>query len=463
MRRVASVAWMAMVLLVGWGAVALAAEKPPATLMEPDVASYTELNLDRLQARTPDLAALREALAKMQVMKVAEQAFSQDPKGKEVFDEVMGVATGLTEALGPRVGVAVWLPDLAFLASAAAAGRGMEGPDELPGMPRFALIAEVRDRAKFELIWAKLVEKLQIPVGDEEREGNVTRTPFEQGGGLIRGDNWLVMGFPSQAIKEVEERASGQSRKPSLAADPAYQKVMAGLPKEAVLTEYIGPQVLRQLSAAATLLMPSVRFAPPPQEGLGVAVSVKVEEQSGRRMVTVYKTADLDALSYVLDVPLSLAATAAYPAMVRARESARKVQCLSNVTNISLAVQMYAVDNDRFPDADKWVEQLQDYIRNESMLKCPEDQSKAKCSYGFNGALSGKSLADMLDPAQVVVIYETAHPGDCPSGGEDDVASPPRHLGGSNFGYADGHAQWHREGEPMVFEETPEGGQAGGE
>ena len=461
MRRALMV--LAMGAVAAFCVIGEAAEKPPATLMGPDVASYTELNLDRLQAKTPDLAALREALAKMQVLKVAEQMFSQDPKAKELFDEVMGVATGLSDALGPRLGVAVWLPDPALLVSAAAAGRGQGQPSDLPGIPKLLLVAELRDPAKFEQLWGRLVERLDIPVGEDEQQAELTRTPFAVGGGLSRGDTWMAVGFSLETIEEVEQRATARSARPSLAADPAYQKVMAGLPKEAVLTEYIGPQVLRQLSAAATLLMPSVRFAPPPQEGIGVAVGVKVQEQGGRQMVTVYKTADLDALSYVLDVPLSLAATAAYPAMVRARESARRVQCLSNVKNISLAVQMYAVDNDRFPDADKWVEQLQEYIRNESVLKCPDDQSKAKCSYGFNSALSGKSPADVLDPSQVVVIYETAHPGDCPSGGEDDVASPPRHLGGNNFGYADGHARWCHEGEPLVFKEMAEGEGAGGE
>ncbi len=57
------------------------------------------------------------------------------------------------------------------------------------------------------------------------------------------------------------------------------------------------------------------------------------------------------------------------------------------------------------------------------------------------------------DPSKVVAVYETAHPGDCPSGGEEDVASE-RHLGGSNYGFADGHAKWHAADEPVIFEET---------
>jgi len=29
-----------------------------------------------------------------------------------------------------------------------------------------------------------------------------------------------------------------------------------------------------------------------------------------------------------------------------------------------------------------------------------------------------------------------------------------RHLGGSNFGFADGHAKWHSADEPVTFEEA---------
>ncbi len=433
---------------------AMAAERPPATLVRPNVSSYTELNLERLQGKTADLAALRDVLTKMQMLKVAEKAFSQDPQAKAVFDEVLGYVTGMNDAIGPRIGFAVWAPDLAEVMGAAFGGTQM-GEGAPPGMPMFVLVAELKDRAKFEETWKRLAERAQIPVAEEQEERGVTRTLFEGDGGLVRGDDWLAIGYPWAPIKEAQELAAGRMS-PSLASDPVYQKVIAGLPKDALLTEYIGPQVLRQLSAAAALLLPSVQFSLPTRDGLGIAVGMRVEDQGGRQMLTVYKTADLDSLSYLLDVPLSIAAMAAYPALTRSQESARKAQCLANMKNTAMAVQMYLADNDKFPEADKWVDQLADYIANEEILKCPDDESDARCSYGFNASLSGKSAAEIADPSQLVVIYETASPGDCPSGGPDDVASPARHMGGNNFGYADGHAQWHREGEPLVFEESAE-------
>jgi prepilin-type N-terminal cleavage/methylation domain-containing protein/prepilin-type processing-associated H-X9-DG protein len=46
---------------------------------------------------------------------------------------------------------------------------------------------------------------------------------------------------------------------------------------------------------------------------------------------------------------IGILAAMLFPVFARARESARKIQCLSNVKNIALAVQMYLTDYDRFP------------------------------------------------------------------------------------------------------------------
>src|SRR5512139_3879096 len=46
---------------------------------------------------------------------------------------------------------------------------------------------------------------------------------------------------------------------------------------------------------------------------------------------------------------IGILAAMLFPVFARARESARKVQCLSNVKNIAMAVQMYLGDYDKFP------------------------------------------------------------------------------------------------------------------
>ncbi len=46
---------------------------------------------------------------------------------------------------------------------------------------------------------------------------------------------------------------------------------------------------------------------------------------------------------------IAILAAMLFPVFARARESARKIQCLSNVKNIAMAVQIYLSDYDRFP------------------------------------------------------------------------------------------------------------------
>jgi len=110
---------------------------------------------------------------------------------------------------------------------------------------------------------------------------------------------------------------------------------------------------------------------------------------------------------------IAILAAMLFPVFARARESARKIQCLSNVKNIATAVQMYLTDYDRFPakpnhDADleaffattpggrsshtgqccnracqanpygRWPVVLDEYVKNRDVWRCPS----AKVTFG---------------------------------------------------------------------------------
>ncbi len=49
---------------------------------------------------------------------------------------------------------------------------------------------------------------------------------------------------------------------------------------------------------------------------------------------------------------IAILAAMLFPVFARARESARKIQCLSNVKNIAMAIQIYLSDFDRFPPSE---------------------------------------------------------------------------------------------------------------
>ncbi|MGD0113873.1 MAG: DUF1559 domain-containing protein [Armatimonadota bacterium] len=103
---------------------------------------------------------------------------------------------------------------------------------------------------------------------------------------------------------------------------------------------------------------------------------------------------------------IAILAAMLFPVFARARESARKIQCLSNVKNIAMAFQMYFTDYDRFPPSEhnqaalaffasgpgiptqgdptcsylaanksnpylRWAVILDEYVKNRDVWRCP--------------------------------------------------------------------------------------------
>jgi prepilin-type N-terminal cleavage/methylation domain-containing protein/prepilin-type processing-associated H-X9-DG protein len=59
---------------------------------------------------------------------------------------------------------------------------------------------------------------------------------------------------------------------------------------------------------------------------------------------------------------IAILAAMLFPVFARARESARKIQCLSNVKNIATAVQMYLTDYDKFPPSEHRQEAIDAFV-----------------------------------------------------------------------------------------------------
>jgi len=120
---------------------------------------------------------------------------------------------------------------------------------------------------------------------------------------------------------------------------------------------------------------------------------------------------------------IAILAAMLFPVFARARESARKIQCLSNVKNIALAVQMYLSDYDRFPpaehDADvrawfedkgcdlspgccpnatlanpylRWPVVFDEYTKNRDIYRCPSAKTAATAAWIVPGGNWFESL-----------------------------------------------------------------------
>jgi prepilin-type processing-associated H-X9-DG protein len=130
--------------------------------------------------------------------------------------------------------------------------------------------------------------------------------------------------------------------------------------------------------------------------------------------------------------------TAAVAQFAQAREKARQTQCMNNVRQLMVAVQMYMQDFDnRFPDAAAiW----EDVNFPPKSLICPTHGNEQGIGYGYNFWIGGKSFADkgMPEPQNLAVIADSSTadhllraPGDIDN----------RHSGKAIIGFADGHVE----------------------
>lgn len=173
---------------------------------------------------------------------------------------------------------------------------------------------------------------------------------------------------------------------------------------------------------------------------------------------------------------IAILAAILFPVFARAREKARQTSCLSNMKQMALAVLMYSQDYDdtllhyryhRGAPEFSWYEQVQPYIKNEEILKCPNLPTYT-ITYGWNyyylgvPGLWGTSteaalyMAEVTQPASTGAIFESrgirlVYPPRLPTWLPlaEQYNAPDQHNGGSNVAYLDGHAKWASYNETM--------------
>jgi prepilin-type N-terminal cleavage/methylation domain-containing protein/prepilin-type processing-associated H-X9-DG protein len=165
-----------------------------------------------------------------------------------------------------------------------------------------------------------------------------------------------------------------------------------------------------------------------------------------------------------------------FPVYSRARESARRASCLSNVKQLTTAFLMYAQENDEvFPwesspghpsvpigagDFNTLLAAMP-YIKNNDIFKCPDDGNRIRSldNGTFDADNSARASYDFLfsktpEPLSLVVVEE--NPCGIPimwdlCGGVTEqilkdhpfVSGRSNHkTDGGNVGYADGHVKW---------------------
>lgn len=125
------------------------------------------------------------------------------------------------------------------------------------------------------------------------------------------------------------------------------------------------------------------------------------------------------------------------------RVKARQSACLSNVKQLATALNLYADENDsKFPPVgSNWNKTIVDYSYNAKILKCPSAGFKNKPSYAINKSVAGISIKSLKNAKSTVLLFES-RPGGNLFGAQELRSKYPRHSGGENIGFADGHASF---------------------
>ena len=143
--------------------------------------------------------------------------------------------------------------------------------------------------------------------------------------------------------------------------------------------------------------------------------------------------------------------TLAAPEMM---QKAHQASSQSNLKQLSLGILMYAQDNDmKLPDADKWVDEIMPYVKNEAAFRDPAAPD-LKYGYAFNRALSGVLMTSLEDPAMTVLLFESTTGTKNAADTGTSVPMPGRHSEGTDYALADGHVKWEADGTRPSFRAT---------
>lgn len=154
----------------------------------------------------------------------------------------------------------------------------------------------------------------------------------------------------------------------------------------------------------------------------------------------------------------------------RSAENARQAASQSNLKQLSLGIIQYAFDNNNhLPDADTWGDELLPYVKDKTLFRDPSAPAGEEYSYAFNRALSGAVLDAPSQPSGVVeavrsrdgskvapatstvLLFESTKGVKNASDTGQSVPKPGRHLGGTDYAFADGHVRWLPDGTVPSF------------
>jgi type II secretory pathway pseudopilin PulG len=148
----------------------------------------------------------------------------------------------------------------------------------------------------------------------------------------------------------------------------------------------------------------------------------------------------VSAVAIVVSIALvALYAALLLPALAKAKSKATTITCVNNLKQLSLAVRLYAGDNNEaYPLGTNWCDAIQANVGSARPFQCPDDPAQLLSGYAFNAALSGLPESDI---APDTVMFFESDSGWNATGGKELMIAQPRHNNTYVIGLADGSVQ----------------------
>jgi prepilin-type N-terminal cleavage/methylation domain-containing protein/prepilin-type processing-associated H-X9-DG protein len=182
------------------------------------------------------------------------------------------------------------------------------------------------------------------------------------------------------------------------------------------------------------------------------------QQEKEKNMKTSKQGFTLIELLVVIAI-IAILAAILFPAFAKARESARRSSCSSNMKQFGIAFMMYNQENDErtlivdetaIPEV-RWNDAIQPYLKSRQVFRCPsmpQETAPPDSDYVVNGFFThGLSMATFQSPSEQIQLAERAHnlnetdyhPWD--SAEFEPHLEKKRHLETSNYLFADGHVK----------------------
>jgi prepilin-type processing-associated H-X9-DG protein len=111
------------------------------------------------------------------------------------------------------------------------------------------------------------------------------------------------------------------------------------------------------------------------------------------------------AVSVVL---IAILAAILFPVFAQARESARRVSCMSNQRRIANALLTYAADRGRFPAAATWQQDIAPYLKDgPPVFVCPS-RRQVPNGYAYNSVVAGRDPDSIANPSALPLVFESS-------------------------------------------------------